>query len=646
MSDTSKIYVYTGNESGYTNGDWYYHDGSAWADGGIYNSVAVVVDDTLTVNGMPADAKVVGDEIGSIKENLNVFRPTATAEDVGKALIVKTVADGVPTEFEYGEAGGSGGDFWTVETSNLLDVEAWTTSTSPVIPVEYGKQYTANFSILAYRIYALDANQNSLGALNSYAGVTFEEPFSVYATKRVYSIVNEDVAYIQFRQQNKPSGTPFIVEGDIDLPLTFVNQTIVPIQPDINDLREAMISASAVQFAELSGGLQSKIKELGWDNLPITIDDVYEYDESTCHYDIDNGIIYVKDGSAFVSANQSFLFKPNVYRIKFKFQYQIITNANYKYRPYIVLQSNNSRNGVLLSFNTTGGSINGIGYIYKWTTSNELQAGSNAYSFTHEYNFVSVDITKNADSFDIVMLDTQGTEVTRHYTFAELGIVDADYLGIVHGSNNKAIDKQLIAYDFMTWGKPPVSNISASPLNGVIYDAWGDSYTAPSGSYASIIGTNTNCTVHNYGVSGDKVSSVYSRMQSASDLTGEYVSVLCGVNDFLFNTSIADLKTAVQNVCTFIVTNYTTAKSCWILPPQIGAQTTNTLNLTLGDYVDAIKEVCEANSIPVLDLYHSGNWYGTISAFQSIYMSTDLLHPNAVGQNFLADKIQKFLESL
>ena len=71
MTDTSKIYVYTGNESGYTNGDWYYHDGSAWADGGTYNSVAVEVDDTLTVNGMPADAKATGDEISQIKEDLS-----------------------------------------------------------------------------------------------------------------------------------------------------------------------------------------------------------------------------------------------------------------------------------------------------------------------------------------------------------------------------------------------------------------------------------------------------------------------------------------------------------------------------------------------------------------------------------------------
>lgn len=38
MTDHSKIYVYTGSQSGYTNGHWYYWNGSAWTDGGVYNA--------------------------------------------------------------------------------------------------------------------------------------------------------------------------------------------------------------------------------------------------------------------------------------------------------------------------------------------------------------------------------------------------------------------------------------------------------------------------------------------------------------------------------------------------------------------------------------------------------------------------------
>ena len=65
MTDHNKIYVYTGSETGYTAGNWYYWNGSAWASGGVYNSVAVQTDTTLTVSGKAADAKATGDAIAA-----------------------------------------------------------------------------------------------------------------------------------------------------------------------------------------------------------------------------------------------------------------------------------------------------------------------------------------------------------------------------------------------------------------------------------------------------------------------------------------------------------------------------------------------------------------------------------------------------
>ena len=71
MTDENRVYVYTGSETGYTAGNWYYYDGSAWVSGGVYNGTAINTDTTLTQAGMAADAKATGDEISQIKEDLS-----------------------------------------------------------------------------------------------------------------------------------------------------------------------------------------------------------------------------------------------------------------------------------------------------------------------------------------------------------------------------------------------------------------------------------------------------------------------------------------------------------------------------------------------------------------------------------------------
>lgn len=82
MTDEDKVYVYTGSETGYQSGNWYYYNGTSWVSGGVYNSVAFETDDTLSTQGMAADAKKTGDEISTLKEELtlvtddtrNIFR--------------------------------------------------------------------------------------------------------------------------------------------------------------------------------------------------------------------------------------------------------------------------------------------------------------------------------------------------------------------------------------------------------------------------------------------------------------------------------------------------------------------------------------------------------------------------------------------
>lgn len=75
MTDQTRVYVYTGSESGYTSGHWYYWSGSAWTDGGVYNSAAVQTDTTLELPGMAADAKATGDAVRGLGTRMD------TAED-------------------------------------------------------------------------------------------------------------------------------------------------------------------------------------------------------------------------------------------------------------------------------------------------------------------------------------------------------------------------------------------------------------------------------------------------------------------------------------------------------------------------------------------------------------------------------------
>lgn len=71
MTDQSKVYVYTGSESGYTAGNWYYFSNGVWVSGGVYNSTALETDTTLSVAGMAADAKATGDQVAQLKQDLS-----------------------------------------------------------------------------------------------------------------------------------------------------------------------------------------------------------------------------------------------------------------------------------------------------------------------------------------------------------------------------------------------------------------------------------------------------------------------------------------------------------------------------------------------------------------------------------------------
>ena len=87
MTDESAVYLYTGSETGYTAGNWYYYDGSAWTSGGTYGGA--VTSTTFNQHGVPADDFAVGEALAD----------KADADDV-------TALDTRVTALESGSSGG------------------------------------------------------------------------------------------------------------------------------------------------------------------------------------------------------------------------------------------------------------------------------------------------------------------------------------------------------------------------------------------------------------------------------------------------------------------------------------------------------------------------------------------------------------
>lgn len=96
MTDETKVYVYTGSETGYTAGNWYYYDGEDWVSGGVYNAVAVNTDKTLLVADKAADGKAAGDAIRSVQSGLTTEIARAEAEEARiEALFTQPVEEAV-----------------------------------------------------------------------------------------------------------------------------------------------------------------------------------------------------------------------------------------------------------------------------------------------------------------------------------------------------------------------------------------------------------------------------------------------------------------------------------------------------------------------------------------------------------------------
>ena len=160
MTDESAVYLYTGSETGYTAGNWYYYDGSTWTSGGTYGGA--VTDTTLTQAGMAADAKVTGDEISELKEDLN--HKVTYLEKAEQTVSVETALT-FPTTDKGIEAHGNIISLSGYAISDYIDL----TNVTGI----YRTGSTKKFTMYRYNFY--DENKNFLSTAGDNTDYEFVE---------------------------------------------------------------------------------------------------------------------------------------------------------------------------------------------------------------------------------------------------------------------------------------------------------------------------------------------------------------------------------------------------------------------------------------------------------------------------------------
>ena len=169
MTDHSKTYVYVGSETGYTAGDWYYWDGTAWTSGGPFQATSIITDTTLAVAGEAADAKATGDAIAA-----------------AKAAVLNAMAPAYSTSATYavGDYVNYNGSIYRCTTA-ITTAESWTAGHWTAVVL--GADLASQVSDLKTQLSEL--NEEVLGISDEYTGNITASPTKLAKTTIIDDIL-------------------------------------------------------------------------------------------------------------------------------------------------------------------------------------------------------------------------------------------------------------------------------------------------------------------------------------------------------------------------------------------------------------------------------------------------------------------------
>lgn len=248
-----------------------------------------------------------------------------------------------------------------------------------------------------------------------------------------------------------------------------------------------------------------------------------------------------------------------------------------------------------------------------------------------------------------------------------------DYIGVYSGDSATAPTD----YAAYTWSKIKGRDGGSTATT---QSAWanksavfvGDSITAGSGTTAgnrywelledylqlgnvTDMGIGGSCisVTSDYGTQYNPLSTRYNSIPEA-----DLIQIFMGTNDYGHDTplgTIADTTDisfygALNVIIPALQTKYPESRIVFVTPlHRYGANgltydyTENGAGNTLKDYVDAIKEVCERYSVPVIDLFTISGINPAIADVKTAYMP-DGIHPNDAGHELIANLMANHLE--
>lgn len=178
----------------------------------------------------------------------------------------------------------------------------------------------------------------------------------------------------------------------------------------------------------------------------------------------------------------------------------------------------------------------------------------------------------------------------------------------------------------------------------------------------------------NYGIGGSRIARIrkpeglpsdedFNMRAERMDPDFDVVVVFGGTNDFghgvipLGEMGDSDPYTfygALKTLCLYLIKSYPHKQIVFMTPLHRlneeldynkRKEEGNPNARPLSDFVNAIREVCELFSIPVLDMFKESGMPARVWAWCEGHMP-DGLHPNDNGQKIIANKLKKFLENL